>query len=61
MPKKPAVRIKTGRAIKIKTKLVCAKCGAEWNRDSNPSICPECKEGSFGISIKANKGDKDHG
>jgi len=52
MPKKAARRIKRRRTVKIKTKLVCAKCRADWKRNSNPAICPVCQESSFGIAVK---------
>ena len=61
MPRKSAVRIKLRRAVKTKTRLACAKCGAVWNRNNNPAICPVCGEGSFGIAVSCHRKEKANG
>jgi len=34
------------------TKIVCARCGADWHLKGNPGRCPDCHEISYGISVK---------
>lgn len=36
----------------VKTKVVCAKCGADWKGPGSPARCPVCNEVSFGIAVK---------
>ena len=36
-----------------RTKLVCAKCKADWISTTNPARCPACEQVSFGIVVPA--------
>ena len=37
------------------TKVVCAKCKADWTRAGNPARCPACEQVSFGIVVPATR------
>jgi len=36
----------------VKAKLVCGKCGADWEGSGSPALCPKCRQSSFAIAVK---------
>jgi len=34
------------------TKVVCAKCGADWRGPGSPGYCPDCGERSYALVVE---------
>jgi len=38
-------------AGKTETKLVCAKCGRDWEHPGSPAVCPVCTQSSYAVAV----------